>query len=207
MKTVGRFLKEERIKQKKTLEDISAKTKIRPFILEQLENAQYENLPSRTYVRGFVKAYAEALGLESQKALAYFRRDYNEEDGLNIASFEPRQDSWAITPAAVFSAIGIAVLAAFFVVVAIQVREFSAKPLLVVDEPLEGTIVSESNVIVSGKAEVEAQVFINDSRVVVTDAGTFTSSVNLISGSNTIVVEAINAEGENLKIERIVVRE
>lgn len=47
-------------------------TKIRALFLAALEEERYADLPPRPYAKGFVRAYALALGLDSERVLALF---------------------------------------------------------------------------------------------------------------------------------------
>lgn len=71
-KTIGELLKLKREQQKISVEEISANTKIRPKIIIDLENDYLTELPSRTYVVGFLKALTEVLGLDYAEALELF---------------------------------------------------------------------------------------------------------------------------------------
>ncbi len=78
MKTAGQILKQTRKKKRLTLNSVAEVTKIRPDYLEALEEDHYPSLPSATSARGFLKNYAEFLGLSSEEVLAVFRRDFSE---------------------------------------------------------------------------------------------------------------------------------
>jgi hypothetical protein len=60
MNSPGSILKEERLDQKLSLEDISDKTKIRVNFLVAIEEDNYAVLPP-VYIRSFIKSYAQAL--------------------------------------------------------------------------------------------------------------------------------------------------
>ncbi len=64
--SVGLKLKKAREKKHLSLEEISQKTKIHPKVLQSLEEDRAEDHLSRTYVRGFLKSYAQAVGLDGE---------------------------------------------------------------------------------------------------------------------------------------------
>jgi cytoskeletal protein RodZ len=66
---VGAYLKEERENRSLTHDQVAQITKLRPNILKAMENEDWDNLPQAVFVRGFVKSYAQALGLDERKAL------------------------------------------------------------------------------------------------------------------------------------------
>ena len=78
MKTAGQLLKQLRIQKKFSIKRVARATKIRSVYLRALEADEYDQLPSITSARGFIKNYAEFLGLSSGEVLAVFRRDFDE---------------------------------------------------------------------------------------------------------------------------------
>ncbi len=65
----GQWLKEKRIAQKISLEEVSTKTSIRPSILEAIEAEDHEKLPAKVYAVGFIRAYAREVGLDPDEAV------------------------------------------------------------------------------------------------------------------------------------------
>jgi len=63
---IGSSLREARTRQDLDFPELEQLTKIRPKYLRALEDEQFEVLPAPTYVRGFLRSYAEALGLDGQ---------------------------------------------------------------------------------------------------------------------------------------------
>lgn len=70
MPSFGEKLRVEREKRKITLEDISVSTKIGTRMLRALEENQFSQLPGGIFNKGFVRAYARALGLDEEQAVA-----------------------------------------------------------------------------------------------------------------------------------------
>ena len=69
MDTLGSYLKQERERVGRSLEDVSAATKIRVSILRQLERDRHEGLPTGVFVRGFVRSYLQALGVSTDRGM------------------------------------------------------------------------------------------------------------------------------------------
>jgi cytoskeleton protein RodZ len=63
---IGNSLREARLRQGLDLARAEAGTKIRNKYLQALEEENFEILPAETYVKGFLRAYAEYLGLDGQ---------------------------------------------------------------------------------------------------------------------------------------------
>ncbi len=71
-KTVGEILLAARERSGLSLESVSLETKIPKKSLEYLETDNFEALPSRVYVKGFLRTYAGVLGLDTQQILGRF---------------------------------------------------------------------------------------------------------------------------------------
>ncbi len=69
MGTIGNILREARESLGITLEEVERATRIRAVRLEALEKDDFESLPSKVQVRGFLRNYAEYLGLNPQDIL------------------------------------------------------------------------------------------------------------------------------------------
>jgi Helix-turn-helix domain len=63
---IGNSLREARLRQHLDFPEIEQATKIRGKYLRALEDEQFEILPAQTYVKGFLRSYAEYLGLDGQ---------------------------------------------------------------------------------------------------------------------------------------------
>ena len=63
---IGATLREARLRQDLDFPQLEERTKIRPKYLRALEDERFDILPAPTYVRGFLRSYAEAIGLDGQ---------------------------------------------------------------------------------------------------------------------------------------------
>jgi cytoskeleton protein RodZ len=63
---IGTSLREARLRQHLDFPELEQATKIRARYLRALEEEQFDTLPAETYVKGFLRAYAEYLGLDGQ---------------------------------------------------------------------------------------------------------------------------------------------
>lgn len=69
MASFGEDLKRERELRGFTLREISDTTKISIRFLEALENNDFKHLPGGQFNKGFVRAYAEYIGLDPEKTV------------------------------------------------------------------------------------------------------------------------------------------
>jgi cytoskeleton protein RodZ len=117
---IGISLREARLRQNLELTDAELATKIRSKYLKALEQEQFELLPAQTYVKGFLRSYAEYLGLDGQLYVDEYNSRYvsGEDDSPYRARRsqggrpQGRKDSnaivWALAGIAVVTALVIA---------------------------------------------------------------------------------------------------
>jgi cytoskeletal protein RodZ len=89
---IGNSLREARLRQGLEIPRIEAETKIRGKYLRALEEEQFEVLPGDTYVKGFLKTYADYLGLDGQLYLDEFNSRFAPAEELSVTrSSTPRR--------------------------------------------------------------------------------------------------------------------
>lgn len=75
MKITGEMLKSERINKGLTVQQVSQALKLTSKIVTSIEAGDVANLPAKTFVRGFVKSYAEYLKLNSDVVMRQFQEE------------------------------------------------------------------------------------------------------------------------------------
>lgn len=78
--TIGRLIKIKREEKNLSLKVISQQTKIHIGLLENLEADQFDKLPSKTYVRGFIKSTSKILNMDQELALHLLDMAYAKTD-------------------------------------------------------------------------------------------------------------------------------
>jgi cytoskeletal protein RodZ len=73
---IGERLREARMRQKIDIAEVEAATKIRAKYLRALENEEFSLLPGNTFVKTFLRTYAEYLGLDARMLVEEYRRRY-----------------------------------------------------------------------------------------------------------------------------------
>jgi hypothetical protein len=73
MPEIGATLREARMRARIDVSEIEAQTKIRAKYLRALENEEWDLLPGPTFVKSFLRTYADALGLDSKALLEQYR--------------------------------------------------------------------------------------------------------------------------------------
>jgi cytoskeletal protein RodZ len=78
MAEIGATLRETRMRARVDVSEIEAQTKIRAKYLRALENEEWDLLPGPTFVRSFLRTYAQALGLDDKALVDEYRRVYEQ---------------------------------------------------------------------------------------------------------------------------------
>jgi len=77
----GPRLRRSRLHRGLELEDISRVTKINPTYLQFIEEGRFDDLPAPVYVRGFVVAYADCVGLDSKRVASSYMKKFEAATG------------------------------------------------------------------------------------------------------------------------------
>lgn len=83
MSELGNLLKETRRQKNLSLDDVQEITKIRKRYLQAIEEGNYHVLPGPFYVRAFIKAYTETIGLNFSEIVRCYYND------MPTLKFEP----------------------------------------------------------------------------------------------------------------------
>ena len=75
MKNTGRLLKEKRESANLSLSEVALATKINPKILAAIENAEEAALPAKTFLKGFIRSYAQFLKMDVDVVLRSFQEE------------------------------------------------------------------------------------------------------------------------------------
>jgi cytoskeleton protein RodZ len=73
MPEIGATLREARMRARIDVSEIEAQTKIRAKYLRALENEEWGLLPGPTFVKSFLRTYAQALGLDGKAMVEEYR--------------------------------------------------------------------------------------------------------------------------------------
>lgn len=113
---LGSSLRDARERKRLTFADLEQVTKVRAKYLRALEEDDFQTLPGPTYVRGFLRVYAEALGLDGQLYVDEYNSRYA--SGDEDPQIRPRQVAparpvrWVERNAVVLALVAIAVVTA-----------------------------------------------------------------------------------------------
>jgi len=90
---VGTRLRFERERQGYSVHDIAEQLRLRPRQVQALEDGNYDALPGQTFVAGFLRSYANALGLDAVAVVDLYKSEYSGEVGVPELAFpEPTSE-------------------------------------------------------------------------------------------------------------------
>src|SRR4051812_50000633 len=106
------------MRQRLDITDVEAQTKIRAKYLRALENEDFGMLPGPTFVKSFLRMYAEFLGLDPHLLVEEYRVRYDPRDESELTPFArpprgrtrqrpPRRPPWLPVAAAVIAILAV----------------------------------------------------------------------------------------------------
>ena len=100
MADIGATLREARMRQRIDISEVESETKIRAKYLRALENEEWDLLPGPTYVKSFLRTYAEALDLDAKLLVDEYklRHEHLSDVERFIANLRERDTPAAPTP-------------------------------------------------------------------------------------------------------------
>jgi cytoskeletal protein RodZ len=203
MVSLEQRLRDARIQKKLTIEQAASATKIKPQFLEAIEHGAYDKLPSPAYARGFVRNYAEFLGLPKAQIAALFKRDFDEKRAVRILpEGMVKKNEFPINRLNIRRMIlGIGSLVLILAFLLFQARAMFFPPFITLSSPKEDSIVSQ-DVEVKGRTDASAIITINNEPVFVNSNGEFAKRVSLFPGETKIIVKAKNRLGKESAVTR-----
>src|SRR3954467_10299385 len=89
MPEVGQTLREARMRARIDISEIEAETKIRAKYLRALENEEWDLLPGTTYVKSFLRTYADALGLDGKLLIEEYKLRHERLSDVELQPIAP----------------------------------------------------------------------------------------------------------------------
>lgn len=207
-KSTGEILRQAREARGESLHDVSLAIQIRPSMLEAIEAGQFFGLTDPLYLKGFIRAYAQYVGLDESEVLPFFRREYDEQQTQQqklrapLAPIDSKR--LKLTPGRlVVGVLTMAILA----LVGFSYNQYvsvALTPPLELNSPTDNFVSDSGFVEIKGKTEPGAKLTLNGQEVSLSPDGGFELTVALAQGANMLQLESINSLGKITKIERTV---
>jgi len=210
MKSIGKTLKSARLKKNYTIEDVQKFIKIHPNYIKAMESDDYSIFDGRVHSKGFLKIYIEFLGLDLDELLALWRREYastfdqkKDDKFSKLKALEPER--FVITPSVLIISFVAVMLFLFFTYLFVQYRQYTDAPILDIYYPEEDIVVVDDVLDLTGKVELDSEVFINNQKILANPDGSFITSLKLREGINTISIKSVNKLNKETEIIRTII--
>jgi cytoskeleton protein RodZ len=89
MPEIGDQLRETRMRSRIDIAEVEAATKIRAKYLRALENEEWDLLPGPTFVKTFLRTYADYLGLDARMLVEEYRQRYERPSQQELTALRP----------------------------------------------------------------------------------------------------------------------
>jgi hypothetical protein len=146
MPEIGETLREARMRRRIDMTEVETATKIRGKYLRALENEEWDLLPGPTFVKTFLRTYAEYLGLDARLLVEEYRQRYERPSTQDLTPFSAsrasrargrarRRRAAALGPLAVIGACAAVLLGALWALGQWGSDETEAPPPSALEEP------------------------------------------------------------------------
>ncbi len=213
MKNIGQTLKSARLKNNFTIEDVYKFIKIHPKYIKAMESNDYSVFDGKVHSKGFLKIYVEFLELDQSELMALWRREYessfdpkgdHKSDKLSkLKSLEP--EKFVITPSILIITVIVALLVLFFSYLFIQYRQYTDAPTIDIYYPEDNIVVEDDVLDLTGKVDLDSEVFINNQKILANPDGSFLTSIKLREGINTISIKSVNKLNKETEVIRNII--
>src|SRR5262245_46552350 len=89
MPEIGSTLREARMRARIDITEVEQATKIRAKYLRALENEEWNLLPGSTFIRSFLREYADYLGLDARTLVEEYKLRYERPSEHELAPLSP----------------------------------------------------------------------------------------------------------------------
>lgn len=204
MATFGETLVLARKRKGISLDKIASDLHISKENLEALEKADWQKLPDTAFVKGFVKNYAQYLGLDQNYLLALYRREFDPAKNPSPKSPLAINKSFLKNPIRFAQLGAVLIVAAFIIYLLANYSSFLKSPKLIVTSPPENQTTTVPVTLVTGQTEKGTTIAINGEFAPVDQDGNFSYQYKLEEGQNVIEIIAARDLAPKSKVTRII---
>lgn len=188
-----------------SIEELGKKTKMQRHHIEALESCSFDRLPGGDiYRRQFIKSYLKAINVNPTT----FLFQYNSEEAEKKPTTHPtvaNRHHFHNLPA--YLRLGSMILAACTMIgyLGWQIKHIVEPPDMVLKNPPNGFVTTDSALFVHGETNKEVFIKINGKDVPNNGSGQFQERLDLAPGVNTITISAKRKYGKSTTVTRHVV--
>ncbi|MEO6508357.1 MAG: helix-turn-helix domain-containing protein [Patescibacteria group bacterium] len=206
MLSVGELLSNERIRKNLTLKQVEKEIRIREKMLQAVEDNDWTQFSSKIYITGIIRNYAKYLGLDPNKMLIFFRRDYEKKEEIKFKKSVSQSYLKPETKKLFYGVLTLIVLI-FFAYFTFQLKLFLSPPKVTLLSPTTTHFKNETSVKVLGRTEKDATITILGEKVYPSKDGFFEYIFPLSTKKNNLVVEVIGANGKKAVLQKEFIRD
>lgn len=198
VQTVGEMLRNARLKRGLTVAEVAEELCIRKSYVTAIEDMDYANIPPVPYGVGFIRSYAQFMGLNSDRIISSYRQFMTEENG---GKKTPNEESVETSkPHFKHIFLGLCGLAALFIAWSVmplseQVEEFREDAASVVATPVIVENDADAELISQLQAEDE-----KDGETIIADETTEAEDAEVVEQEAEAAAAEENAEETSMKI-------
>ena len=218
LQTPPRFclcLKQARTTRGISLGALARETHVKASYLQAIEECRPHDIPAApVYIKQYVRAYAEAVGLgaAARDLLASFDIEDQRHTMESHTKKTPPRARYGLTaflnlPRLARGLAVCAVLALFGIGIGMQWLRFVKPPELTIINPPDGFMTTLPAIVLHGVTEKEVAVNINGAPVQHNENGSFEAPIHLETGVNTFAVQATKKSGKQTTLIRTIIRE
>ena len=206
MLTVGEILKKERERKGYFLAEIEKEIKVRKKFLQAVENNDWRQFSSRIYIVGIIKNYSRFLGLDSDKVIVYFYRDYEKKEEIKFKRKLPSHYLNPETKKIFFIVLGL-IFTLFFIYFGYQLKVYFSPPKVTIISPKTNIVKKDDSIKIIGRTEKEAVITVLGERIYQNKDGVFEFNYPVKPGKNIVTIDVVGANGKKTVISREFVRQ
>lgn len=202
---LGERLSRIRIEAGTTLETVSSRTGISIKNLEAIEQGRYADLPGMVYAKNFIRQYARFLEVSERTVLELFEKESAVASRLAPGPPtppKPQTQRVFMTPQRLRWGFILLLAVGVLIYLGLEVRNFTAPPMLAITEPPEQFTTTEHSIELSGTTDPEVSVTVNGRMIFVDHQGSFNELLDLQDGLNTVVIRAVKKRGISTSLTR-----
>jgi cytoskeletal protein RodZ len=208
-KTVGEILSETRREQNLTLEEVADVTRLRLPHLVALEAGDYLNLPGGVYSEKILEIYANFLNLDLTGLKEIFEKESLTSKRVKKTAFLQKisPKNFLVTPRLIEIAVAAVFVLLLLTYLGFEINNIFSPPDLAVFSPENNLTTENPTIVVSGYAEKEVSVKINDQTIQTDALGNFNETISLKTGLNVIKVSAAKKRSrENIIYRQVILK-
>lgn len=202
IENLGQFLKNIREEKKIPAAQVAQELKTSLSIIQAIENNEYEKLPARIYVKGYLRSYSKFLGLDEEMILTTYKTKYPDETKQELVIKQDKLPGININWQKIFNPkLWLPILIALVLIVAsailvIQIKKRRQIPAaLPVIEPQE-EIIAEPEPVVTAEPKEKAPLATPLATPITITAQATDAVWMRVHGDNKLIFEGILAKKE-----------